>query len=442
MLSFMQSWLGSAANPIGVDFGTDCLRLAQVEKADGEHRLIAAACADVPSSARNDPAARLAFFTQSLRELLTTGNFRGRRAVLALPAASMYIQHLRVPPMDDDAMRKALPWEARGKLPFDPSHALLRHVVAGEVHSDQDPKSEVILMAARRDMVEQLLAAAAKAKLDVVGMNVEPKALIDCFSQIYRRKSDADVTSCFLDIGCNASRAVIARGGQILFARVIAVGGEHFSKAVAQALKLPLEEAKLLRIRLAVAGTDESAERQAPIAAPVARAVSVEPAADADPENSFALLGVATRAAEGAATLAAPAVATSMIARPQQEMNALAETSMQARVDMAVREPLMRLVEELALCRRYHEATFPSSKIDRLIFVGGEARHRGLCQAIAREAGIAAQVGDPMVRMARISDIAAESGIDRRVPQPAWSVAIGLSMGPSQAVAEKAPPKE
>ncbi len=49
---------------------------------------------------------------------------------------------------------------------------------------------------------------------------------------------------------------------------------------------------------------------------------------------------------------------------------------------------------------------------------------------LAQELGIAAQVGDPMVRMGRTSEIGLESGIDRRLPQPNWSVAIGLSMGP------------
>jgi hypothetical protein len=43
--------------------------------------------------------------------------------------------------------------------------------------------------------------------------------------------------------------------------------------------------------------------------------------------------------------------------------------------------------------------------------------------------GLAAQVGDPLVRMGRISEIPIESGLDRRQPQPAWAVAIGLSFG-------------
>jgi hypothetical protein len=33
--------------------------------------------------------------------------------------------------------------------------------------------------------------------------------------------------------------------------------------------------------------------------------------------------------------------------------------------------------------------------------------------------------------MGRTTDVGVESGIDRRVSQPAWAVAIGLSMGPA-----------
>jgi Tfp pilus assembly PilM family ATPase len=103
------------------------------------------------------------------------------------------------------------------------------------------------------------------------------------------------------------------------------------------------------------------------------------------------------------------------------------------RVERACAEPVSKLAEELSLCRRYHEAAFPNFPIDRLVIVGGEARHRSLCQQIARKLGLAAQLGDPMARMARISEIGPETGIDRRQPQPAWAVAVGLSMGPPDA---------
>src|SRR5436305_12137072 len=99
MLGFVQNWFAPAPSPIGVDFGSDSLRLAQVERTDGESRLVTAASLDVPPHVRNDVSARLSFFTEGLRDLLGQSNFRGRKAVLTLPASLMYIQHLRLPTM-------------------------------------------------------------------------------------------------------------------------------------------------------------------------------------------------------------------------------------------------------------------------------------------------------------------------------------------------------
>jgi type IV pilus assembly protein PilM len=440
MFGKVQHWLTTHAQPIGVDFGSDCLRLAQVQFHGNDPRLIAAASADVPHHIRLDPDARLAFFTENVRDLLAQGNFRGRQAVLGLPAATMFIRHLRVPRMKDDQLRKALRWEARGKLPIDLSKSVVRHLVAGEVHHDQEPLLEVILMAAARDSVNSLLAAASAGRLDVIGMNVEPMALVDCFSHVYRRKSDQDVTSLFVDIGCSASRAMICRGRQVLFARSISIGGDHFTRAVCEALKIDFEEAKVLRIKLSRLEASLAADSLAQTAMATTTKSTDRPAAARSGANgqpkSFA------SAATAVATLVRPAsdaafgdeaddasdIDDDSISAPfHADADALAEKAEVVR--NACQHPLDRLVEELDLCRRYYETTFPERPVDRALFVGGEARQRSLCQYLAGELGLPAQVGDPLARMSRNNDIAPETGIDRRESQPAWAVAIGLSLG-------------
>lgn len=388
MLSFVQSWFSPTANPIGIDFGSDALRMAQVDSSGGECKLVAAARADVPNHLRNDPHARLAFFTETVRDLWSQGNFRGRRAILSLPASVMTIQHLRLPKMDEESLKKSLAWECRGKLPYDPTHALLRHLVAGDVFADAEQKNEVIVMAAQREWVNQFLAAAGKAKLDVVAMNIEATATIDCFSHVYRRKSDQEAVNLFVDIGSSATRAIVSQGRQILFARAIPVGGEHFTRAVGSHLKISAEEARILRTRICTAQAMTELSRNAASQPAEAGAADEAPAKDA--------------------------VAPERIAE----------------VEEACTEPLQTLVNELSLCRRYHEATFRQAAITRLIFIGGEARHRLLCQRIAQSMELAAQIGDPMARMARTSEVGPESGIDRRLPQPDWTVALGLTMGP------------
>ena len=235
MLKLVQNWLTPRANPIGVDFGTDCLRMAQVQQVDGDFRLIAAASADVPSHVRSNTPARINWFGDAARDLLSQGGFKGRNAVLALPAALMFIQHLRLPRTDDATLKKTIPFESRGKLPIDPSQCLLRHVIAGDIFSEQDPRCEVIVLAAAKEMVNQLLDSAARARLDVTGMNIEPMALIDCFAHVYRHKADSDAVNLFVDIGAVATRAIIAQAGNVMFVRNIAVGGDHLTRAVAVA---------------------------------------------------------------------------------------------------------------------------------------------------------------------------------------------------------------
>jgi type IV pilus assembly protein PilM len=432
MRFFVQSWFSSPSSPIGVDFGSDCLRLAQVEPADGEYRLVAAASADVPPHVRNEPNSRFNFFVETVRELLSQGNFRGRRVALNMPASMMHIQHLRLPKMDEEGLKKALPWEIRGKVPFDPTQAVIRHIIAGEIFHDQEPKFEVIVMAARKDLVEQLIASAARARLDVAGINVEPKAVLDCFSRIYRRKADFETATLFADIGCTATRAIITQGGRIRFARVIPIGGEHFSRAVASALQIPLEQARVMRAKIA---QEEEGQPQ-PAAASIAVPETASNAAAAAPrdDNSFALLSAAVAAAEKThAAPPAPATAPAPLipATPQSQGDAqLPAVGDSHRIEQAYHEPISRLVEELSLCRRYYETTFSNQPLQRMVFIGGEANQRGLCQQIARTLGIAAQVGDPMTRINKDSEVGIDSGIDRRRPQPAWAIAVGLSMGP------------
>jgi hypothetical protein len=176
--------------------------------------------------------------------------------------------------------------------------------------------------------------------------------------------------------------------------------------------------------------------------APVARiAPSTVPAPEAsgDENSSFALLG----AALSAAGKAGPSVdgrrhdgglgPGESAGRPVGTGDA--GDNRYRLIEDACGEPLGRLIEELTLCRRYYEATFPSRPVDRLIFIGGEARQRSLCQQIAREMSLPAQVGDPAARLGKTTEIPPESGFDRRQQQPNWAVAIGLSAGPPAAIA-------
>ena len=215
-------------------------------------------------------------------------------------------------------------------------------------------------MAADMRWVKRYIAAAQDGRLNVVAMNVQPLALLDCFAHIHRRKSELESTRFYIDLGSCGTRAIIARGTRLLFARNIPIGGDHLTRSVAESLGIGFHDARTLRVKLG-----------------------------AGPRSEAGL------------------------------------------VDLAFQDALDELIRELDLCRRDHESAFSQLPVERLIFVGGEARQRGLCKRIAKRLGLPSQIGDSLRRMACHSKTGIEIAIDRRHPQPAWAAAIGLSMGPA-----------
>ncbi|MFT3788836.1 MAG: hypothetical protein QM770_22140 [Tepidisphaeraceae bacterium] len=325
MLALFRNLAAYRGCPIAIDLGATRLRMAQVERSpDGELTLVAAAACDVPGDAFDSPRNLHAFLPKAIRQLLSAGGFKGRNAVVALPAPLVYIRHFRLPRLDDEQTRQQLTTEIAGKLPVDPSQCVLRHVIAGEVYGDGGgAQNEVILFAAAQKGVQALLDSVSAAKLDVSGLQAGPRGVVDCFRHVYRRKSDADEIDLLVDLGTTTTRAIVASEGAIRFVRSVPIS--------ANSLK------------------DETAA--------------------------------------------------------------------------------LKLIDELELCRRYYESTFPAKPVSRLIFIGGGAREAKRCQAIAQALALPAQVGDPFVRFNGAGPYEA-AGIDRRVANPEWSVAIGLSLGP------------
>jgi len=91
--------------------------------------------------------------------------------------------------------------------------------------------------------------------------------------------------------------------------------------------------------------------------------------------------------------------------------------------------PLMNLAHEINQCLHYYESAFRNQPAERIVFVGGGAYDKRLCQTLARQLNLPAQIGDPLVRVRRPEGVRLPMGLERREPQPNWAVAVGLSLG-------------
>lgn len=368
--------------PLSVDFGVGALKILQL--APGDTPSIASAVQlDTPDDLLDNPGKRLAFQIEALPKLLKQGKFKTNRAVCAVPIGQMVCKHIQIIPSDDLPVDKAAAIQIGSQLGCDPGALLVRcRVIEG---AKTNGKREVICFAAARDFVARLMGALKSAKLDPVGIHNEFAASlrsIDAIAQPGQASSETDgAPTLVLDLGTGSTKAIVAHGSRMVFARSIEMGARQMDELIAHQLRCTLHEARATRMGL---------ERLTPHPAPVAAGAAGD--------------------GQGGAAAAMPLRPVG----PQPDLT----------------EPLEILVDEASMCLRYHKSLFPDRPVEKVVFLGGQSRQRLVCEHLARSLRLAAQSVDPLARLARSGKVPSE-GVDVTAPQPGWACAVGMCLSPT-----------
>lgn len=387
--------LAALGLPIAVDFGSSALKVLQVTSPESPG-LVAAAMVPTPEPLLSDPNERLEFQIEALARVLKGTGFRGRRVVCGVPSGQTACKPLKLQNASGSNVHALIRAAIPTQLGCDPGAVVYRHVEVSAAGKSAG-KSEVILFATARDLVERLMRAVKAARFEPVGIHNEFAATVYSLGPPAPGEADGGAT-LYLDVGAGFTRAMIAHGRSLVFAKTIEVGGRHLDALAAEQLKVGLEEAR--------------SRRQAMTAL-------VPPAAAESGQAGMALL--AAGMAQGGA-LPDRAVAAETLGPAARGLYREDEPDL--------REQLEILTDEVSMCLRYHESACPEKKVDRVVFLGGESRHVALCQHVARAIRLPAQLADPLARVARSGDEPC-IGVDLSGNQPGWALALGLCLGPT-----------
>ncbi len=355
----------SRVSPIGVDFGTDSLKLLQIVPGDPPE-LVALGSMTVPEEARTDLKARQEFLNDALASLLRRLPFKSRRTMLSIPAFQTLVHNLLISRSDRKEIDGLVDVALRERLNIEPSRMVIRNFPAAEVMRDGKPMREVITFAAGRDVVMHYVDLANRHKLEVVGVHTEAPCILRAFESVLsnREAQDRQRPVAYVDLGAATSKIIIARGREMLLAKIVHAGGDQWTRRLAGEQRLAFAEARLARVAEASGNT----------------AVAPPPVVAPGPDHRFDC------------------------------------------------ETTDWLVDELRMTFRHYDARYPDEPVEKLIFVGGEANRIRTCQTLASAMHIAAQMGDPFARLSRVNAGAAPLGVDLAQPQPGWAVPLGLCL--------------
>ena len=153
--------------------------VAAVEGRSGQIAVERAASAPLaPGVVRDGEVVDVDTLADVLRKLFAEHKL-GKRVRLGVANQRIVMRTLDLPPLTDDKeIASAVRFQAQEHIPMPLDQAVLEHHSLGVVETAEGPRTRVVLVAARRDMIERLLEATRRAGLRPQGIDLSAFAMI------------------------------------------------------------------------------------------------------------------------------------------------------------------------------------------------------------------------------------------------------------------------
>jgi type IV pilus assembly protein PilM len=190
-----------------------------------------------PGVVRDGEVADVQTLANVLKTLFTEHKL-GKRVRLGVANQRIVTRTLDLPPLRDaKEIASAVRFQAQEHIPMPLDQAVLEHHSLGIVETAEGPRTRVVLVAARRDMIERLLEATRLAGLKPHGID------LSAFAMIRALHSPGETTATlYINVGGMTNLAV-ASGPTCVFTRVVAHGTESLAGELAERRGLTLEHA-------------------------------------------------------------------------------------------------------------------------------------------------------------------------------------------------------
>jgi type IV pilus assembly protein PilM len=229
-----------------------------------------------PNLVRDGEVSDIDGLSSALSDLFD-GSGLDRRVRIGIANQRIVMRQIELPPITDPKeLDSAVQFQAQDEIPMPIESVVLDYHPLGITETPAGPRMQVLLVAARRDMVERMLLAARQAGLRPEGVDLAAFGMI----RALRPPDSADGEQIlYLSIG-GLTNLAIASGSTCQFTRVITTGVEQIVAEVAASAGVPLADAR--RMIISAAASTADAPDVAALVVPSSDNVAAAAAADHD----------------------------------------------------------------------------------------------------------------------------------------------------------------
>jgi type IV pilus assembly protein PilM len=240
---------------IGLDVGSTAVRAAELTEGSPPS-VVRAAQVPLPAGAvENSEVRDVPAVSEALRELWTRGGFKSRKVWMGVGNQRVVVREIALPAMPEKDLRQSLGFQVQEFIPMPVDEAVLDYHLIEEIEIEGRPMLRLLLVAAQKAMVDTLVAAATGAKVEPIGLDLVPFALVRAVGATGAgMELEATGGEAVIDVGAHVTNIVVHAAGETRFVRILPSGGRDITVAIARGLSVDDEVAERLKRGEAVDG--------------------------------------------------------------------------------------------------------------------------------------------------------------------------------------------
>lgn len=212
--------LGGANHIVGLEIDTGTARAVEATGTTAKPKMANLAAREIPQGAFeegmiNDPRE----VGVALSNLWRSGRLKSRKVLLGISNQGVLVRYAAIPKVPADKLDNVIKFHAQEQLPIPLDSVVLDYQVIGErVNEEEKTELEVLLVAARRDMLKGFLEALDLARLEVVDIDVSTLSLISVLPAAALARTVAVV-----NVSNGLGNILVSDQGRPRLARLVAV---------------------------------------------------------------------------------------------------------------------------------------------------------------------------------------------------------------------------
>lgn len=237
---------------VGLDIGASSIKAVQLKRSGKGYELQHLGIAPLrPETIVDGVIMDQETVVSAIKEIYAANQIKTQDVAVAVSGHSVIVKKIKVQRMKPQELEEVILWEAEQYIPYAIEDVNLDFQVL-ETDKPDSPEMDVLLVAVKKDIINDYLTILASAGLTVGVVDVDAFALENAYGISYDVKPDEVVA--LVNLGAAVMNINILKGGVSEFTRDSAIGGNRYTESIQKMLGLSYDQAEALKLGQEVEG--------------------------------------------------------------------------------------------------------------------------------------------------------------------------------------------